>query len=78
MTQSNYANRADIEAAVKAEGANARVKQLWKRWERTPLISHVVEAGLAMRRSRERALANERKRALNQQLAVQMNVGKGK
>ena len=78
IAQSNCANRAEIEAAVKAERADARVKQLWERWERTPLITHVVEAALAMRRNRERAFSNEKERALNQQFAAQMEVGKGK
>ena len=74
VMRSSYANRAEIEAEVKLKGADARLKQLWERWERTPLISHVVEAGLTMRRNRERAVADEKERARNQQLAVQMDV----
>lgn len=78
IAQSNCANRAEIEATVKAERADARVKQLWERWERTPLITHVVEVALAMRRNRERALADKKERAQNQHLAAQMDVSRGK
>lgn len=77
IVESSFTNRLEIDAAVNADRVDARVKQLWKRWERTPLISHVVEARLTMRRNRERALANERKRALYQQLAVQIDVDRG-
>ncbi|GAB5351925.1 hypothetical protein TMRH483_00505 [Qipengyuania sp. 483] len=76
VVQSNHASRLEIDAAINADLADARIKELWKRWERTPLISRVVEAGLAMRR--ERALADEKERARNQQLAAQMHVGRGK
>ena len=76
--QSNYANLSDIDAAVNADLADARVKQLWKRWERTPLITHVVEAALAMRRNRERAMADEKERARKQQLAIAMDFDRGK
>ena len=78
VVQSHYANRMEIDAAMNADLADARLKELWKRWERTPLISHVVEAGSAMRRIRERALAEEKERTRNQQLAVQMDVDRGK
>lgn len=78
VVQSNYANRVEIDAAVNADLADARVKELWRRWERTSLISHVVEAVLAMRRNRERVLADKKERARNQQLAVQMDVDRGK
>ena len=77
IVESSFTNRLEIDAAVNADRVDARVKQLWKRWERTPLISHVVEARLTMRRNRERALANERKRALYQQLVVQIDVDRG-
>ena len=78
VVQSNHASRLEIDAAINADLADARIKELWKRWERTPLISRVVEAGLAMRRNRERALADEKERARNQQLAVQMDADRSK
>ena len=77
VVQSNYANRSEIDAAINADLANARVKELWKRWERTPLINRAVETALATRRDRERAMANEKEWARKQQLAIQMDFGRG-
>ena len=77
VVQSNYANRSEIDAAINADLADARVKELWKRWERTPLINRAVETALATRRDRERAMAEEKEWARKQQLAIQMDFGRG-
>ena len=78
IVQSNGSNRAEIEAAVEADAADARVKQLWKRWERTPLITHVVEAAVAMRRDQDRSIAEEKERARKaREFAFARDAGRG-
>lgn len=76
VVQSNYANSLEIEAAIEADLADARVAQLWKRWERTVLTWKVAEDAMRVRRRREQEMAIEKERARKHELANQMNIGK--